>query len=372
MASGEGPTRRQVLGGGAVLAASAVLTGGATRADAEHGDVSWLAEVQTPPAALPKKAPTLASLLVDDAGGKIDTPAKWQEKRKQLLAQWLQFLGPLKVKQDPPKLKVLEEEKLDGAIRQRISYEVEPGITVEAYLLMPAKLEGKAPGVVVMHETTNATIRVPAGVGGGGETAFALRLAKQGCVAICPICFLWVGEGNFNQRVAGVEKRHTGSKGMAKMLFDAQRAVDALAALPQVDPNRLGAVGHSLGAKEALYLAAFDERIIATVSSEGGVGVRFSNWDAPWYLTPAINDPAFKRDHHELLALIAPRPFLLVGGDSADGDQSWPFIDAALPVYRLLAPRSRPRLGLLNHRKGHTVPPDAQKKIDEWLLTYLG
>ena len=139
--------------------------------------------------------------------------------------------------------------------------------------------------------------------------------------------------------------------------------------LAGVDPERLGSVGHSLGAKEALYLAAFDERIKATVSSEGGIGTKFSNWDAPWYLGPAINEPAFTHEHHELLALAAPRPFLLVGGESADGDRGWPFIAAAKPVYELYGQPAR--LGQFNHRKGHAVPPEAEQRIEEWLLTYL-
>jgi dienelactone hydrolase len=71
---------------------------------------------------------------------------------------------------------------------------------------------------------------------------------------------------------------------MAKMLHDAQVALDVLARDPHVDAQRLGAVGHSLGAKQTLYLAALDERVKAAVSSEGGVGRQFSNWSASWYL----------------------------------------------------------------------------------------
>ena len=121
---------------------------------------------------------------------------------------------------------------------------------------------------------------------------------------------------------------------MAKMLYDAVVAVDILCSLPEVDSQRLAAVGHSLGAKEVLYLAAFDERIGATVSSEGGIGTRFSNWEAPWYLGDEIRRESFTREHHELLSLVAPRAFLLLGGNSADGDRSWPFISAALQRVR--------------------------------------
>jgi predicted esterase len=165
------------------------------------------------------------------------------------------------------------------------------------------------------------------------------------------------------------QARHPNSKGMAKMLFDAMVAVDLLASLPDVDPQRIGAVGHSLGAKEVLYVAALDERVRAAVSSEGGIGTRFSNWHDPWYLGEEIRRQGFSHEHHELLALAAPRAFLLLGGDSADGARSWPFIEAVLPVYALSGQPAR--VGLLHHSRGHTVPPDAAAKVYQWFETYL-
>ncbi len=109
-------------------------------------------------------------------------------------------------------------------------------------------------------------------------------------------------------------------------------------------------MGHSLRAKEVLSLAAFDDRVKAAVSSEGGIGTRLSNWDAPSYLGKEVREKDFAHEHHELLALVALRAFLLIGGDSADGDRIWPFIEAALPVDRLYGGPAR--IGLFNHRKG--------------------
>jgi hypothetical protein len=223
---------------------------------------------------------------------------------------------------------------------------------------------------VVLHSTVKHTIRQPAGVEGLPEKAFGLKLAKQGFVALCPRCFLWtdVLSIEYREHVRRFQMRNPGARGMAKMLHDARRAVDVLSARPEVDSQRIGAVGHSLGAKEVLYLAAFDARVRVAVSSEGGIGTRFSNWDAPWYLGPEIREAAFQHEHHELLALAAPRAFLLIGGDSADGSRSWPFIQAAMPVYRLYG--DAPRLGLLNHKQGHSVPPIAERRIEDWMLTY--
>jgi dienelactone hydrolase len=240
---------------------------------------------------------------------------------------------------------------------------------VEGYLLKPATVQGKVPGVVVLHSTVDHTIRQPAGVEGDSRQFFALRLARRGLVAFCPRCYLWQGPGTLPEHVAALFKRHPGTTGMAKMLWDAERGLDILAAVPEVDANRLGAVGHSLGAKETLYLSAFDERVKAAAFSEGGIGLGFSNWEAPWYLGAQIKTPMFAREHHELLALCAPRPFLLVGGGSADGDASWPYVEAPKGVYELFG-KPAP-IGFYNHRQGHAVPEAAQDRIETWLEHYL-
>ena len=340
-------------------------------------EVPWLAEVQTPPAEVPAKTPRLDPLLADAAGHEITTLDAWAQRRAELRKAWLDFLGTLEAERPRPKLDVVEEDRPEGCVRQLVRYESEPstslgpgpGIAIEGYLLKPAKQDGPRPGVVALHSTVNYTIRQPAGLEGKPEDFFGLKLARRGVVAFCPKCFLWVGEGSYNDKVARFQQRNPRAKGMAKMLWDAMLAVDILAGLPEVDPKRLGAVGHSLGAKETLYLAAFDERIKAAVSSEGGVGIPFSNWDAPWYLSQAVHDKGFQRRHHELLALAAPRAFLLLGGGDADGAFSWPYIAAALPVYRLYG--STPRLGLFSHGKGHSVPPEAEMRLYNWLETYL-
>ncbi len=341
------------------------------RAAESGGEVAWLADVQRGPEQLPDGAPRLSRLLVDEDGQPITTLPAWKRKRRQVRRWWLEFLKPLRVeRKGPPSLVVLAEDRPEGAVRQLVRYEVEPGVPCEAYLLKPARPRPRCPGVVVLHSTVNHTIRQPAGVEGRPEKAFGLKLARRGYVALCPRNFLWVtdGKGYDAAQVDRLGQRHPGSKGMAKMLYDAQVAVDVLARMPGVDRNRLAAVGHSLGAKEVLYLAALDQRVKVGVSSEGGIGTRFSNWDAPWYLGPEIREKTFGHEHHELLALVAPRAFLLLGGDSADGARSWPFIEAALPVYKLYGGKAR--VGLLNHKRGHSVPPEAERAIYQWLEAY--
>lgn len=323
----------------------------------------------------PMEVLKLRPLLVDGGGAKIETAAAWAERRAELRTEWLKILGMPSIPRRPlPAVKVLEEDVVGDVVRRRIRYSSGPEWETEAYVLRPRPgsplAERPQPAAIVLHSTVDHTIRQPAGLEGPPEKFFGLKLAQRGFACICPRNYLWLDSG----RIATSEadrflRQYPGSTGMAKMLHDAQLALDLLLAEPNVDVRHVTAVGHSLGAKEVLYLAAFDDRVTCTVSSEGGIGTRFSNWDAVWYLGKKIKSPEFVQEHHELLALIAPRPFLLVGGDSADGDRGLPFIEAASPVYRLLAPHP-PRLELLNHKQGHAVPPSAEPKIYAWIERY--
>jgi dienelactone hydrolase len=328
---------------------------------------AWLDSAQQPPGDVPPRASKPAPLLFDAEHMPITTVAAWKARREVLIGHWREFLGTIPGPRAGDRLEVIEEDRPEGVVRQLVRYESEPGLPVEGYLLRPERAEGKRPGVVVLHSTVDYTIRQPAGLEGTEDKHIALHLARRGYVAFCPRCFLWqYGESKQLARaVDWLRRRHPGVTGMAKMLHDARRAVDILASLPDVDTDRLSAIGHSLGAKESLYLAAFDPRVRAAVSSEGGIGLGDSNWEASWYLGDAIRRPGFGLDHGEVLALIAPRAFLLIGGDSADGYTSWPYVAAALPVWSLTgAPEA---LGLFDHHQGHAFPAIAQQRSYEWL-----
>ncbi len=280
--------RRQFL----ALAGSAYLTSIVAGNEGGHPrEVPWLAEVQKPPAEI-ADVPKLTSLLPPNAA-----LADWRKQRKQLRKSWLRFLGTIHRKQIPPTTELLDEERMGSVVRQLVRYENQPNWPTEAYILKPAAKETQPrPGVVVFHSTVAHSIRQPAGVEGKPEKAFGLELAERGFVAFCPRNFLWPHNHTIDAQgqTELFASQHGDCKGMAKMLLDAQVAVDLLAAMPDVDAKRIGALGHSLGAKEVLYLTAFDERIKVAVSSEGGIGTRFSNWDAPWYLARRSRSLTFR------------------------------------------------------------------------------
>ena len=338
--------------------------------------------LQIPPESIPPDADRPSPVLFDAEHRPIATAERWGHRRAEIKEAWSVFLGEIgDDRQAVPEPEIVEEDRVvpegDGelaVVRSLIRYEAEAGRVVEAYRLRPegAAPSGGRPGAVVLHSTTDITIRQPAGLEGPSEKHIGLQLARRGYVCVCPRCFLWEGggAGRALEAVDRSRRRHPDALGTAQMLFDAQRAMDLLEAEADVDGDRLSAIGHSLGGKEVLFLAAFDDRVRAAVSSEGGIGIGYSNWDAPWYHGPAVGRPGFPLDHAEVLALAAPRAFLLIGGDSADGDRSWPYIEACLPVWKLLgAPEG---LILFNHHQGHAYPPEARAVAEAWLDRWLG
>lgn len=337
-------------------------------------DVSWLKEVTTPPAVIPAPRHPLHPLMKKPDGEPVQSMEDWLAKRVELRRVWSEFLGPAPAPADALDVKVLKSDRLDDVTRDLIEYSPEAGRRVQGYVVRPNPSSSTPrPAVVIFHGTSEETARPEVGLGTRTDRNTGLKLARQGFVVICPSNFLWE-EPKYSEAVAAARKRNPQSLGMMTMLNDAMRAVDVLLTFADVDPERIGTVGHSLGGKEVLYLMAFDDRVKAGVSSEGGLGLDSTNWDAEWYLGPEIRKPDFPRDHHELLAMIAPRPFLVLGGESgkgcSDGDRSWPFLLAGQEVSRLYGPT--PRQGLLNHHEGHAYSEASQQKAFEWLRCYCG
>ena len=335
-----------------------LLVTGALPADAEE----FMPELRRAPETPQKPLP---SIQVEDA-------KSWPARRAELLRVWQAVIGPFP-ERAPLRAAVVSSEILDDHVRTLVRYQTDPGSANEAFVLTPRDAaKGKLPGVVVLHPTTPRTIDDPVGISGRESVHNALHLVRRGYVCVVPRNFRWTFPGKkYEQAAKEILSQKPWKTGMAKMTWDAIRATDLLLEQEGVDPDRIGSLGHSLGGKEVLYHAAFDERVKAAVSCEGGVGISFSNWDAPWYLGTQVKAKDFTRDHHELIALIAPRALLVIGGESADGARSWPYIDANLPLWRILG--AGDRLGLLRHAHGHDFPPpgDERERVYQWLDHWL-
>jgi hypothetical protein len=301
-------------------------------------------------------------------GQPVGDKKKWKEHRSELKSKWQQVLGPLPQKA-PLNIEYLERETLPSFTRAHIRYQLEPGIYTDAYLLTPRAQQKKRAAVVVFHPTTPFHAKGVAGL----EKDYAeekwqgVQLVERGYVVLCPRNYINTDGADWASNAKRLLARHPNWTGVTEMIWEGMRAADFLETLPNVDKNRIGCLGHSLGGKQAFFVAAFDERYQACVASELGIGLKYSNWDAPWYFGDALKNKPL--DNHQLLALIAPRPFMLLAGDSADGDKSLNYISAAMPAYELLGARTN--LQFMNHHLGHRYAPEARAAAEKFLDEHL-
>jgi predicted esterase len=207
---------------------------------------------------------------------------------------------------------------------------------------------------------------------------FGRHLVQQGYTVVCTEAFPYNtvskpdAEEGFVWWQAGAEKLLQDNPewtGMGRLVWDTSRALDLLLQQDGVDSDRVVVMGHSLGGKMAFYAGSLDDRFAATVSSDFGIGFAFTNWDAPWYLGERIHEPDFPLAHHQLLALHAPRPFLLIGGE-ADRPASWQYLNEAKRVYDLYGASAA--LGFFDHASGHRPTEESLRIAYGWLSEQFG
>ena len=120
--------------------------------------------------------------------------------------------------------------------------------------------------MLVLHQTS------PQGkLNVGPETnkpnlASAAELVRRGYVVLAPD---YPSFGDYHYDFAAMYARGKFGSGTMKGIFNHMRAVDLLCERPEVDPERIGVIGHSLGGHNAMFVGAFDERLKVIVSSCG-------------------------------------------------------------------------------------------------------
>ena len=322
-------------------------------------------------------------LIYQDEAGKtqaIHRAEQWAKRRAQILVRMQEVMGPLPdaAKKVPLDIRVVEELRTDSFVRQKITYMAEEGDPVPAYLFLPTAKSGRLPAVVCLQGTN---VKLGNGVVAGlegvqNDRAYAVHLAERGYVTIAP-CYVNMGEYKFDAYRRGY------ASATMKAIWNHMRAVDLLQSLTQVDPDRIGAVGHSLGGHNSMFLAAFDERIKCVVSNCGFCSFarykqgNLAGWSHDGYM-PRIRtayelSPArMPFEFHEVVAAMAPRPFLAsapLRDDNFDVQGVKDCITAAAPVYALLG--AEDRLTANYPDCDHNFPPDVRAVAYAWLDRWL-
>jgi len=281
----------------------------------------------------------------------------WKPRARQKLLDLLHYAPP----RCDPRAEVVARVDRGDYVEERIAFDTTPDIRVPAFVLVPKKTRGKAPGIVALHDHggfymwgKEKLVELPGehpaltafkGQLYGGRS-IASELARAGYVVAVIDMFYW-GERrmlladdapDWRERTAGLtqerlkafDRRASESEQLVArsveaagftwpgvMFWDDIRTLDYLAARPEVDASRLGCVGLSVGAVRSLHLAALDDRIKAAVvvgwmtSFPAQLERRVRNSIGFTKLVPGLYRHL---DYPDVGSLAMPRPLLVING----------------------------------------------------------
>src|SRR5689334_23132348 len=219
----------------------------------------------------------------------VMTIADWEAQRQEKLSALAAWCGPIPA-HGP--LDIAEESRTEFRTHTeiKINYDDETGARIPAYLLVPRSSATKRfAAIVAAHQCAWACDLGKEQVVGKSvdwqDQAYGLELVRRGFIVIAPdankvgerfdpalrqrwqTAHVWSSQHACCTAPGG--SWHSGNRW--KRVYDVMRAVDVLCAHPQVDPSRIGMIGHSLGADTTLWAMPFDPRISAAAISCGGL-----------------------------------------------------------------------------------------------------
>jgi dienelactone hydrolase len=349
-------TRRQLL---LSLAASPLLGAVAPPAYSEHDNLLyWL-----------------------DASGErhpVRTEADWLKRRAHIIAHMEAVMGPFPSEpRGPLNVKVLSESQGDGYTLQNITYEAKPGDPVPAQLYLPTGA-GKRPAALALHPTGELGKRIVGDEGPRPNRGYGKELAQRGYVVLAP-----------DYPTMGDPQRDPFELGYLsttmKAIYNHSRGADLLQGLDQVDGERIGAIGHSLGGHNSLFIAVFEPRVKAVVTSCGFnsffqyYGGDLKGWGQDKYMpiireTHKLDPKRMPFDFTEILAAIAPRPVYInapLEDSNFEVTGVYRCLKAAGRVYDQLY-KAGGRLVAVHPQCGHDFPDQQREEAYAFLDGWLG
>lgn len=236
------------------------------------------------------------------------------------------------------------EESVPGGRRMTLTFRTDDGDPVPAVLLVP-QAETPAPGVLLLHGYTSRKEHMADMVG--------RALLREG-VASLAIDLPLHGDRSDPLQLQSARNPLAVVRLWRLALKDAALAVRYLGARPEVDAERMGVAGYSLGSFLTVALAADEPRIRAVVLAAGG--------DLPAG-TPLATVARAVADPVRAVRKLKGRPLLMVHGK---GDRTVRPDQAE----RLFAAAAEPK-EIRWWNAGHYLPDEAIREAAGWLREKL-
>ena len=315
----------------------------------------------------------------------------WKKRRTVLRKKLWRLFGDLP-DLFTPEVTIRRKKTRAGCTLERFTVDNGVGDTVYGCVLIPSKHKGPGPAILYHHfhgnNYKNGKEEVITRAFPKLDFATGEALVRKGYVVLCIDAYAF-GERRFQGPAGEKEEGRKTETSLFKMFLwqgrtlwgmmvrDDLLALNYLLSRPEVDPNRIAAMGMSMGSTRTWWAAALDERIKVAVSV--ACLTRYQNLIAQgqvkqhgiYYYVP--NMLKEKIDTESVVGLIAPRPHLTLtgnrdGGSPADGVRIINTYQKNL--YKLYGKPENFR-GLLFKGVGHQYTPQMWDETLNWLRKHL-
>jgi hypothetical protein len=261
------------------------------------------------------------------------TRAEAEAWQKTLTTRLTELLGGFPRERPPLRPVTLDTRSMSGYTREKIVFDSRPGVSVLAYVLLPAERSTPAATMIcvpghgrgvddIIGIDEQGRDRIDRA---GYQHDFALQVVDAGmaAVAIEPMGF-GCRRDPANARQGLARKACEPVAGGALMVgqtmigwrvWDIMRTIDYIATRPELDARRVGCVGISGGGTATLFAAALEGRLQAAMVS----GYLNTFRDSVGSLAHCIDNyvPGILNwaEMHDVGGLIAPRPLFVESGE---------------------------------------------------------
>ncbi len=276
-------------------------------------------------------------------GTPVKNKSDWALRRKEIRRRWMELMGNWPPLEEKNEMRILDTVHETSYIRHRVRFRWAPNEDTEGYLLLPYSCIGShknTPAIITVFYEPETSI----GIGGKPYRDFGKQLAQRGFIVLS------IGTTRSSQEktysIFYPEIHNATVEPLSMLACAAANAFNTLATRQEVDPHRIGIMGHSFGGKWAMFASCLYDRFACAAWSDPGIVFDESkpavNYWEPYYL--GYTSPPWRKrgnispdnpasglypqliqqgyDLHELHALMAPRPFLVSGG-SCDPAERW-------------------------------------------------
>lgn len=246
---------------------------------------------------------------------------QWQSLVPLYRRQLGEMLGiePLPQRTDLKAVKT-GELKGEGWKMEKMHFQAMPGLYVSANFYLPENIEKPVPAILYV---CGHAVVVKDGVSCGNKAGYhhhGIWFARHGYACLI-IDTVELGEirgehhGTYNKGRWWWFSRGYTPAGLE--CWSGMRGLDYLQSRPEVDGSRLGVTGRSGGGAYSWFIAAMDERIKAAAPTAGVTSMRTQvpqgcvegHCDCMFFVN------TYRWDFDRMVALVAPRPLLIVNTD---------------------------------------------------------